>query len=169
MAFLPADIEDGTGLPTALVYEPLEDALAWLTRRGFTALALKAASQAAAAETDFVRATMDVDNLVRPFLERSEPTRRNQGLLFPRDGAYSSAGYLFEPDELPAVYLEGIRLIAEHMAAGSYMLHSGGPVGIEEERSRNGAIKYRPGSNPNSFQSNHAEEWRRISTVVPSL
>jgi hypothetical protein len=168
VAFAPEEIEDGYGVPGALVYEQTEDAVDWLVRRGFTAL--RDLEEEEDRDAALLRATEAAEGAVRELL-RGTPVTVDQGLLFPASGAYDSTGRLMLEDELPRFYLEGIRRLAEHVAAGTFMKAkaAGPPIGIEEEGSRQGRIKYRDGVDFSKLSTNHPEEWRLISSVVPPL
>lgn len=173
MAFDLNQVEDGSGLPTAVVYEQPEDAAEWLATRG--KIKLRDADEEVRNAALLV-ATETAEEAVRPFLENRSTTRTvGQGLLFPRLGAYDSTGELLDEDAIPtdpgrlSRYLRGIRLLAELAAAGTLMKKAGGPAGVKEERSRYGGITYRDGVDLSTLASNHPEEWRLISCAIPRL
>lgn len=164
---LTADqIEDGTGKPTAVVYEDLATVAAWLTLRGLTVFAGKAEADQIAA---LVRATSAAEDEVRLRL-RGTAITDDQGLLFPASGAYSAAGDLFAEDARPRTYLEGIRLLAEESAAGRLVLTAPAPAGIKEERSRQGAIVYGDGAGGvSALAAHHPEAHKKIVSVIPRV
>lgn len=164
---LTADqIEDGTGKPTAIVYEDLATVAAWLTIRGLTVFAGKAEADQIAA---LVTATSAAEDEVRLRL-RCSPITDDQGLLFPASGAYSASGDLFAEDARPRTYLEGIRLLAEEAAAGRLVLTPPAPAGIKEERSRQGGIVYRDNAGGiSALAAHHPEAHKKIASVIPRL
>lgn len=164
MAFAIEEIEDGYGLPGALVYEATEDAVAWLVRRGYTALS---GLDEEAQDRALLRATEAAELAVRKRL-RGVPSVADQGLLFPASGAYNASGRLMLEAELPRLYIEGIRLLAESVADGTFMA-AGPSTGIKEEGSRHSRIVYRDSVDFTTLATQHPEAWDRISSVIPSL
>ena len=118
MAFLAAEIEDGTGKPDGLVYspasgDPVADAVSYLGRRGkvvFSTLATIDLQEAA-----LVRAA---DYLGRAYEGQlvGERSTEDQRLPQPRRGQYRGAYYI-PSDELPREWLEAWYEAAE-LSAG---------------------------------------------------
>ncbi len=163
--FAPEEVEDGTGRSTAIVYDNVDAAKAWLDRRGLTAFGLADEDVQKAA---LVRATDAAEDAIRQHvrLVHFEPT---QALLFPGVGAYDSSGRLMEENERPLIYRQGIFLLAAEIIAGTFMQVAKTPLNIASESSRRGSITYRQGVNPGSLAANHSEAWSKISFVIPQL
>ena len=163
MPFPVDEVEDGTGKPTATVYEQHEAAASWLLNQGYTKFdELDDLDQQAAMR----HATSIGEDALRPYF-RGVAYTTGQGLLFPAIGAYGGDGVLLDPRALPVVYLQAIRLLAEHHAAGTLLRFAGGPPGIKEERSRQGAIVYRDGVDFSTVRTNHPEVWNKLLAVMP--
>lgn len=171
MAFVAAEIESAepspwTGKLGALVYESEAAVASWLTRRGKTAFdGLDADGQEAA----LLNATEAGEDAVRPYF-RGRPVTTNQGLLFPARGAYDGHGVPILTDTAPREYLEGLRLIAEEMASGTWMTLAGaGLTGVRSERTKAGAVEYRDGVDPGALSTNHPAIWAKLRMAIPRL
>lgn len=171
MALTAAEIESAepnpwTGKLGALVYEATADVATWLTRRGKTVFAgLEAADQ----EVKLIEATEAGEDVLRG-LFRGRPVTTGQGLLFPAYGAYDGHGYLIPSDTAPRQYLEGLRLIAEELAAGTYMaLVDAGLVGVRAEHTRASGVEYREGVDVSTLSANHPAIWRKLRMAVPRM
>lgn len=165
MPFAPEEIEDGTGLATALVYESPEVVAAWLSRRGMTGFASASDGVQQAA---LIRATETAETEAKQWV-RSFPVSDHQHLIFPAFGAYLSNGHLIDEDEVPEDYRIGIRLLAEAAAVAGGLMPNAGSLPIEAESSKRGSITYRRGTDFSSLGVNHPEAWKKISTVIPPL
>lgn len=171
MALSAAEIESAdpsawTGKVGALTYDSESDATTWLTRRGYTELE---AASAGDQEIYLIKATEAAEDAIRSAF-RGRPVTTGQGLLFPAYGAYDGQGVLITPDTAPDQYLEGIRLIAEELAAGTWMLLADSGVGaIRSERTKASAVEYRDGVDASSIQANHPGIWRKLRQAVPRM
>jgi hypothetical protein len=172
MAFTAAEIESEapdawTGKPTALVYETIAAVAARLSRRGKTAFNT---AEEAAQEIALLRATEDAEDAIREEF-RGVPLQSGQQLLFPADGAYDGRGHYIPANTAPTEYLEGIGLMAEEISAGTYMVLAadGGAVGVLEEYTRKGGVKYRDGVDMSSLRTNHPDIWRKLKMAVPRM
>lgn len=174
MAFAEEEIEDGMGLATALVYEDVDDAAAWLVRRGLTSFAnLTNETGDPKRDRALLLATEEAENAIRPHV-RCWPRQLGQHLIFPAEGVYDSRGRLLdailpEGEYLLEEYLQGIRLLAEASAAGRLMPLRGSNATLQSLSSRSGSASFRAGVDLNSLSTNHPEAWRLISTMIPAL
>lgn len=171
MALTAAEIESAapdawTGKPEALSYDSEADVATWLTRRGKTAFDGLSAPEK---ETTLINAVAAGEDAIRA-LFNGRPVTVGQGLLFPARGAYDGHGVLLSTDTAPREYLEGLRLIAEEQAAGTWMvLAAPGLSGIKRERTRASEVEYRDNVDVASLQANHPAIWRKLWMAVPRL
>ena len=179
MALTPAEIESAapnawTGKPSAVVYETAEDVALWLTsKRNLNAFDTLSLPEQEAA---LVEVTEDAEEAVRPWF-RGRPQDQAQGLLLPARGAYDSSLHLMVASgDLPALersirsYLEGIRLLAEEVPAGTYMqLATPGAQLIKEEGKTIERTVYREGSDPTSLKANHPAAYRKLRAIIPRI
>lgn len=156
MAFAAGEVEDGTGLSTAIVYEAVAPAVTWLDRRGYTALGLLASD--ALKEKAMIMATAAAEKALRPRFG-GQPIKVAQSLLFPARGAYRQDYRLIDEDEVPIRYLEAIRLLANSSAQGKLMVNGAASGGVRRDWARGTGTEYFDGFNPASFSANHPQEW----------
>ena len=160
MAFAAGEVEDGTGLSTAIVYEAVAPAATWLDRRGYTALGLLATDLLK--EKAMILATAAAEKALRPKFG-GQPIQAAQSLLFPARGAYRQDYRLIDEDDLPIRYLEAIRLLADKSAQGKLMVNGSANGGIRRDWARGTGTEYFDGFNPTSFSANHPQEWAMLA------
>ncbi len=168
MPWTPAsgEVEDGTGLSTAIVPESPATSIAWLNDRGKTAYSSLA--------TDALQkqyALLSVEQLQDFLLGLGYEGQRlspDQGLLFPAAYAYNQEGVQFDLDQVPGPFLEAYRLAKEEMAAGTWMtgrsmgLLSEWPHGLSTAR-----VKARSSEHLSSLEGNHPEIYQRLRRCLP--
>lgn len=158
MAFAAAEVEDGTGKATALVYEQASAATAWLTHaaRGLTALS---SASATAQDEAMLAATNAVESWLSDRPLDGRRTVAAQALSYPRTGSTNRAGRTYPADEIPLDLLIAIRLLAEEHVSTPIVL-----VDSKEDRemiSAPGAsVKYRHGARGASYR--YPEVWERV-------
>ena len=117
MAFSVAEIEDGTGKTTAIVWgvaDPVAEAVAYLTRRSKTALSLLATD--ADKEAKLLEAVRFLTDETAATLQGWR-SNRDQSLAQPRNGQRVDRRRI-PSDELPLIWLESLYLAAELSATG---------------------------------------------------
>lgn len=162
-SFATAEVEDGTGKSTALVYEQPATGITWLNSRGKTSFS---AASDALQEQYAQEAVEECEDAIRGLMNGSGPIDPDQALIFPSRGAYSLRGLVFDEDELPAKLNEAIRLAEEEKAAGTWRPGLGA-AGIEAESSARGSIEYYEGAQTGEIESDHPDVWRRLRAVAP--
>lgn len=163
MAWIPDadEIEGGTGRPGAVVYESPVVGISWLVRRGKNAFAGLDDAAMEAAAINAVEAAHDALLLYGFDSPKTYPV---QALAFPASGAYAFDGRLFAPDEIPTDLLEGIRLIEEEIAAGTWMPTAGqGP--IKRMEADGSEVEYF--SSPDTLEAQHPAIAGKLRRCVP--
>lgn len=160
MAFGATEVEDGTGLSTALVYEQAAAAATWLTHaaRGLTVFdALSAGNQ----DISLLNSTRFAEDLIRHRVDGVVLTKA-QALTFPRVGCTDRLGRSFDSDETPPDLLAMIRHLAELDATsgpGSLLRRPVAQKDMILSRSdkETGSVTYRKGAH--SIESRYPEAW----------
>lgn len=157
MAFDAEEVEDGTGKPDAIVYEQAATAAAWLARRGYTRFSTKTESEQ---EAIMINATQIGEEAIRPRFV-GFPIADQQALLWPAHGAPDWRDAEVNPGAVPDSQKEGVRLICEKLADGSYesTLSS---AGIRRERHNGKELEYQMQGRGASF----AELFPEIFSVL---
>ena len=173
-AFATAEIEDGTGKSTALVYEDTSATIAYLDDRnggsGTSVLSTKTADQQKSA---MINGTDAAENAIRPYF-RGLPRTDDQNLLFPSDGAIGSqrgtSQKVFDTDETPSTYLEGVRELVELSADGKLWPTSSPDRAMIKSTSRRGhRVEFRDASVAGDLASLHPGVFRRLRTALPRV
>jgi hypothetical protein len=167
--FATAEVEDGTGLSTALVYEQNAAVVSYLNLR------LAASTFSAASDAEQKRALLNATEVAEREMRRRVrcfPVTEGQRLIFPAMGAYNSSGRLMDDDSwatfMAGPYVEGIRLLAEAAASGKLLQFAGGPP-VSSESSSRGSVSYRGGVDLNSIAASHPDAWSLISRMIPRM
>lgn len=154
-AFTTAEIEDGSGKTTALVYYTNAQLSAWLTHtaRGYTGFA---AATDAAQDKANLKATNVVEEWIRDRVDGVVYVKE-QTLTFPRVGSTSRNGRTWQTGEIPYLLLPAIALMAEEeVATGIVRRHAGADLSA---RSADGvSVTYRTGAK--SAAARYPEAWR---------
>lgn len=168
MAFLDSEVEDGSGLVTALVFEQSAEAVTWLSH---PARALPAF--AAAGEVDQDKALLKATNFALWLLAGRVDgwaATKGQALLYPRDGSSARNGRVFARDEIPPALLQSIRLLAEEEVASLAGLLRRTPDGLEHLASESSTgpggtrtLAYRKGIG--SLADRYPEQWELLQTL----
>ena len=163
--FTSTEVEDGTGLTTAVVYEQPATGAAWLVARGKTAF--NAASDANQ-KVYALRAVEELEDVGLQLGFEGAPITDGQGLIWPAQGAYMQAGWLVDPDTVPSEWLEAIRLAEEEMTAGTWMpLAEPAAAAIASESADGASTTYRQNIDPASLRVNHPAIHRRLRRCLP--
>lgn len=162
MAFLAAEVEDGTGLSTALVYEQAAAAVTWLAHaaRGLTAL-----SGASTANQDkaMLKATQVFEEWMDGKLD-GERVAATQALLFPRAGCTDRRGTTFLTTETPPAALKCIRLLAEEeISTTGGIVRVVDDASIQSARSHGKSAVFR--SSRGDVSQRYPEQWALVSTL----
>ena len=156
-------IEDGTGLADAEVYDTSADASAWLVKEN--PQSTFAALEFAAQDRSLLKATRLAEGGIRRRF-RGRPVTPGQGLLFPALLAIGQDGAMFDWDERPAKYRQGIFLLAEYAADGTLMARSS-HASIASHSGKRQSIAYRPGADLTTIAANHPDAWDLLRTALP--
>lgn len=154
-AYVTADVEDGTGKSTALIYELPAAVESWLTAtvRGLTVFGDLATD--ALKDQALLKATNFAEDLLRERLDGTVLTKE-QALLFPRVGCTSRGGRTFESDETPPDYLACIRHFAELEATAALVRHASASDVMSTSGAR-GSVTFRQGAQ--SVGARYPEPW----------
>lgn len=166
-----AEPDSWTGKLLAVVYETTVQAGDALALKGLTAFQGSGDPEKDAA---LVEATEIAGAELEPFF-RGLPVTDGQGLHLPARGAYDQrmvllreSGDLTLDRAVKTGLLPGIRLIAEYLRDGSWMLlASAGAAGIKREKTRRGEVEYKDGSDPESIQANHRDVYGLLRRMMP--
>lgn len=166
-----ADPDSWTGKLQAAVYETTTQAGDALALKGLTVFQGSTDPQKDAA---LVEATEIAEAELEPFF-RGRSVTEGQGLLLPARGAYDQhytllreSGDLTLDRAVNKGLLPGIRLIAEYLRDGSWMvLSSAGAAGLKREKTRRGEVEYKDGSDPGSLASNHRDVFGLLRRIMP--
>lgn len=158
MVWTPAAalVEDGTGKSTAVVFEQPSTGITWLNSRGKTSFSGATDAQQ---EQYAQEAVEDLSDIFIDLGFEAPPTQADQALIWPAVGAYRWDGRMWDTDELPAPFLEAVRLTQEEKAAGTW-LPSGDTSGIKSDSKDGRTIVYR--QNAHTLEANHPEIHRRL-------
>jgi hypothetical protein len=165
MPFADDEIEgaepDGwTGKAGALVYQDPAEVAAWLVRNGYPAFA---AADEDAQTAALLRATRAAELAVRPYFQGAT---FGGGLLFPADGAYDARGALRDDSQPPSEYLQGIALLAEAVADGSFLSFVQ-LSGISAESNAAGSISYSGSGAVGMAGVVVNEAWQLVKVAIP--
>ncbi len=162
MAFAPGEVEDGTGLDDAIVYEEVADAEAWLTRRQKTVFSGKTEAEK---EAILINATAAVDaEFATLFVGVNR--RSTQGLVWPAAGARAVNGRLIHDNEIPKDHLIAIRLVCELQAAGQFLTDAG-LNGVKRFKGGPAEVEWHQGSRTNVIRAAHPEVWLHMRRNLP--
>ena len=100
---------------------------------------------------------------------RGADVQADQGLLYPARGAYDSRGLLIDSDTAPTGLTDGIALLCEEQAGGTFMGADGGGAGIKREKEGGTETEYFEGVDQTLMSSQHPGPWRRISEAIPRV
>lgn len=161
-AFTTAEVEDGTGKSTALVFEQPATSITWLTDRAKTEFSTASddAQQSAA-----LRATEELGDMLQVQGFAGAPVVLDQALDWPALGAYGRDGTVFDSDEIPDRYLEAYRLTLEEVTADTWL--NGEAPGIKRFRSPSGSEVEYFGAQSGAGLATHPEISRRLQAVLP--
>lgn len=159
MAFSATEVEDGTGLSTALVYEQASSSAAWLSHAARAPSSFNAAG-AGGQDKALLTATGVVEDWLRGRLDGVVRTKE-QALLFPRVGCTSRTGRTFATSEIPPNLLEAIRLMAEEEVANGGIDVPDDLEDIAAESVAGHTIQYRKSSRAGSASARYPKAWNK--------
>lgn len=162
-AFTAAEVEDGTGKTTALVWEQPTTTATWLSDRGKTSFS---AAADAAQKTAALRATEEISDELLRLGFNGAPIVDGQTLLYPAYGAYRQDGRTIDSDTIPRELLEAYRLAAEEIAAGTWLPSSAQPTNLRRIKKAGAEAEFFATSSPGSISLDHPEIARRLRTVA---
>jgi hypothetical protein len=164
-----AEPDSWTGKPLSVVLETTTEAGDALALKGFTAFQSSTDPDKDAA---LIRATEIAQEELEPFF-RGRPVQEGQGLLLPARGAYDhnynllrESGDLTLERAVKNGLLPGIRLIAEYLRDGSWMLLAS-PSFVKRDKTRRGEREYKDGSDPNSVRAQHSDVYGFLRKMMP--
>lgn len=160
MAFTAAEVEDGTGKSTALVYEQASAAAAWLTHAARGRASFNAAS-AGDQDKALLAATRLVEDWIRHRVD-GVALVKDQALTFPRVGSTSRQGRVWLSDETPSPLLNAIRLMAEEEAGTGIVRHHT-DADVEASSAPGASVKYR--SHRGDVSARYPEAWAYASQL----
>lgn len=154
-----------TGKSTALTYESEAQVSTFLTSRGKTVYSGRDEDQK---REDMIIVTERVEDEIRELFGGSD-VQANQGLLFPSRGAYDSRGLLIDHDTAPSGLTDGIALLCEEQASGTFMDRDDGSSGIKREKLTLVETEFFESVDQASMSYQHPGPWRRISEAIPRV
>ncbi len=160
---MPLVIEDGSGLATAEVYDASDDAAAWLLKEN--PASAFAALDGPARDRALLKATRLAESGIRRRF-RGRPLSLGQALLFPSQLAIGQDGSMFDAEDRPSLYRQGIFLLAEYVADGTAMAKAQ-HAHIKSELGKRISRTNRDSVDLTTVAANHPDVWDLLRTALP--